>query len=329
MGYKLKLFLALLIAAIIMILGFVVYRSIVPKDINQNTRIVVVFKSLNEGMEFWDVVTAGIDVAAKEFGVRTEILGANYEREIHRQVEILDEVIAEKPAAIVLVVADYNLMVPSVEKIKKAGIKLITIDSGVNSDLPDSFIATDNVQAGMKAGMELAKLIDKNSEVAVLSHVRGTATAIEREEGVRKGFEQSGITRINETLFAENNQDVACNIIKDLLNKKPHISGIVCLNEASTLGAARAIKELNLSGKVKLVGFDSSIDEVKLIEQGVIQASVVQNPFNIGYTGIEMAVRAIKGEKISKRIDTGSVVVTKGNMYNRENEKLLFPFVDK
>lgn len=329
MRHKLKFALGILMVLIVVISTFIIYKSVMSKDINQNTRIVVVFKSLNEGMEFWDVVQAGIESAAKEFGVKTEVVGAKYEREIHRQIEILDEIVEQKPDAIVLAAADYNLLIPSVEKIHKAGIKLITIDSAVNSSIPESFIATDNVQAGIKAGLELAKLVPQTSQVAILSHVKGTATAIEREKGVRKGLDQSQITNIYDTLFSENNQEKGLEIIKKLLIEKPQTAGIVCLNETSTLGAARAIKELNLDGKVKLVGFDSSINEVKLVEQGVIQATVVQNPFNMGYTGIEMAVRAIKGEKVDKRIDTGSVVVTEKNMYSRENEKLLFPFIDK
>ncbi|MCX7711149.1 MAG: substrate-binding domain-containing protein [Clostridia bacterium] len=329
MKHTIKIALAVLIAVSIITAGVIVFKSVISKGAEQNIRITVVFKSLNEGMEFWDVVQAGIDVAAKEFGAKTEVLGAKYEREISRQIEILDGVIEKKPDAIVLVAADYNQLVPSVKKIKSAGIKLITIDSGINSDLPESFIATDNVQAGVKAGLEMAKLVDKDSEVAILSHVKGTATAIEREQGVRKGLAQSKITRIEDTLFSENNQEKATSIIKQLLYDKPQTAGIVCLNETSTLGAARAIKELNLAGKVKLVGFDGSINEVKLIEKGVIQATVVQKPFNMGYTGIEMAVRSIKGEKIKKRIDTGSVIVTKNNIYSPENEKLLFPFVDK
>ncbi len=329
MSIKKKILFTGIIAAILVAGTFLIYNAFTHRTVDQNTRIVVVFKSLNEGMGFWEVVRSGIDEAAKEFGVKAEIVGPEYERDIIKQIDIVDQVISRKPEAIILAANDYNALVPSAQKIKKAGIKLITIDSGINSDLPQSFIATDNVQAGMKAGRELAKLVGASSPVVIVSHVKETATAIEREKGVREGLMENNVNNIEDTIYCENNKDIAYRLVKELFSSDTEIKGIACLNETTTLGTARAIKELGLGGKIKLVGFDNSIDEIKLLEQGVIQATVVQNPFNMGYTGIEMAIKAIKGEAVSKRIDTGSLLVTRSNMYNRENEKLLFPFVDQ
>lgn len=329
MKLNIKLALTVLAVIIALILGVFVFRAVRPVTVDQNTRIVIVFKSLNEGMGFWEVVRAGIDVAAKEFGVKVEIVGPKFERDISGQVEILEKVVEEKPAAIVLAASDYTQLVPIAQEIKKKGIRLVTIDSGINSDLPESFIATDNVQAGKKAGVELARIIDRNSEIVIISHVKETATAIEREKGVREGLAGNFSGKVYDTLFCDNNQEKAYAIAKEVLTTKPDVKGIASLNETSTIGTARAVKELGLGGKVKLVGFDSSFDEIKLIEEGVIQAVTVQNPFNMGYRGVEMAVKSLKGEKISKRIDTGSVLVTKSNMYTSENQKLLFPFVDK
>ena len=317
---------------VLLIAGLLAYKVLPNKTVDYNTRIIIVFKSLSisETMGFWDTVRAGINVATKEFGVITEIVGAEFERDIDGQINIVEEAIKKKPAAIILAATDYNKLVPVSEKVKQAGIKLITIDSGLSSDISECFIATDNIQAGIKAGTELAKLVDLGSEVAIMSHLRGTATAIDREKGVRQGLNQSGIINIGDTLFCDNSQERSYEIIKQLLKDKPHISGIACLNETSSLGAAKAIDELGLSGVVKLVGFDGtgSIEEVKYIERGVMQATVLQNPFNMGYRGVEMAVKAIQGEKIDKIIDTGSTVINRENMYNTENEQLLFPFIN-
>ena len=95
------------------------------------------------------------------------------------------------------------------------------------------------------------------------------------------------------------------------------------------MGAGRAIRELGLVGKVKLVGFDSSVKEVKLLEEGVLQSTIVQKPFNIGYLGIKTAVSVIEGDKMPRHIYTDSVIINKDNMYTEENQKLLFPFVEE
>jgi len=301
------------------------------KKIDQDTRIVVIYKSINTGYEFWDVVKDGIAVAANEFGVLVKVVGpsSKSEEDVEAQIKILEQTIAEKPDAIVIVATDYNKLVEPVERAKEEGIKIITMDSGINSDVSECFIATDNIEAGRKAADELVKLLDEDAVVAIIGHVQGTKTAIDREKGVREGLAKHNIKKIYGPYFSDGLSEKASRITKELIAAKPEIKGIVGLNEGSTVGVARALKEMGLSGRIKLVGFDNSFDEIKLIEEGVIQATVVQNPFNMGYRAIEMAVKSLKGEKIEKWINTGSVAVTKENMYSNENQRLLFPFIDK
>lgn len=315
--------LAALVAGII-----VIFSMFSGKTVNQDTRIVVVIKSMTPEMEFWQVVKDGVSVAGRDFGVRTEVAGTQSEMDIDGQIRILEQLITEKPDAIVLAAADYNRLVPVAEKIKKAGIRLITLDSGLNSDLSECFIATNNVDAGKKAANELSKLVGENGEIVLVSHVKGSATAIEREKGFMEAYAQSTLGKLYGPVYSEANIERASAQTKKLLMEHPGIKGVAGLNETSTIGAAQAVKELGLGRKVKVVGFDSSISEIKLIEQGIIQATIIQNPFNMGYRGVEMAVRALKGEKISKYIDTGSVIITRENMFNSENQKLLFPFVN-
>ncbi|MGI6777618.1 MAG: substrate-binding domain-containing protein [Acetivibrionales bacterium] len=325
-----RLFISILIIIILAAAAYFTFKTVRSRPLDEDTRIVVILKSLDPTMEFWDVVEEGVYVAANEFEIKkVEITGPEVESDVEGQIRIVEETIRSKPDAIVLAAGDYNMLVPSAERIVKSGIKLVTIDSGLNCDLSRSFIATDNIEAGRKAGEAMASIIEKDSEVAIVSHTRGTATAIEREQGVRESLSKYPSIKILDTFFSDNDQENAYRITENLLKSNPGIRGIIGLNETSTKGVARAIKELGMKNKVKLVGFDNSIEEIKYIEEGIIQAIVVQNPFNMGYRGIEMAVKVLKGEKVEKRIDTGSVVVTKENMYTSENQKLLFPFIDR
>lgn len=86
------------------------------------------------------------------------------------------------------------------------------------------------------------------------------------------------------------------------------------------------MNELGLKGKVRMVGFDSSIKEVEYLEDETFSAIVVQKPLNMGYLCVEKAVRLLNREKISEVVDSGSVLITKETMYTEENQKLLFPF---
>jgi ribose transport system substrate-binding protein len=288
--------------------------------------ILVMMKSIDPQMEFWNTVNAGIEVAKKEFDVELEIVGPKSEYDVSGQISMLEEALKHKPDAVILVASDYEALVPWAEKIRKKGIPLVIIDSGINSTVQNSFIATDNIAAGRKMGETLSKLVDPSKRIAIVSHVQGSSTAIQREKGARSGISAS--FKIEGPFYSNASQKQAYDITKKLLKEQPDIGGIAGLNEISTLGAAQAIHELGLTGKVKLVGFDSSKSEIIGIEEGVIQAVVTQKPFNMGYLGIKTAYQAMKGENVEPVIDTGSEVITKENMYTVENQKLLFPFVD-
>ncbi len=317
-------------AAVILLSSYLLYNAISEKSLGKNTRVVIVFKTMDKSVQFWQVVRAGIEAASREFDVKTEITGPQDESDVDDQIRILEQIIDTKPSAIVMAAIDYNKLVPVAEKIKKNGIKLITIDSAINSDISPSFIATDNNEAGRKSGQELSNLIARNTKVIIISHVKGTTTAIEREAGVRAGLSANLPKElIGETYFCNGSPQKAYEIVTEMLTKEKDIGGVIGLNEPSTLGAARAIKEMGLAGKVKLVGFDSSIEEIKLIEEGTMQATAVQKPFNMGYLGVETAVKLLKGEKVQSHINTGSELITKDNMFTPENQKLLFPFVDE
>ncbi|MCA1951246.1 MAG: substrate-binding domain-containing protein, partial [Treponema sp.] len=105
-------------------------------------------------------------------------------------------------------------------------------------------------------------------------------------------------------------------------------AAILAMNEISVIGAAQAIEQAGMAGKVKLFGFDNSLSEIQFMERGVLQATVIQKPFNMGYLAVKAAIAAVNKIKQARFIDTGSVLITPNNMYLPENQKLLFPFIE-
>jgi ribose transport system substrate-binding protein len=300
------------------------YNRNTAEELELSEPIQIVLKSLKgQPMDFWEVVIQGIDEAAKEFGVQVNISGPMFEKEINRQINIMNAVIDERPPLIVLAANDYKRLVPSVERADSLGIPLITIDSGVYSEIPVSFIATNNVDAGNKAGEEMKRLISLNNRksIAIVSHIKETATAIDREAGVREALEGEVIIG---TWFCDVEQEKAYIITMELLNDKS-IGGIVALNEVAALGVARAIDEKEASDSVFVVGFDNAVRELAYLEEGIIKATVVQRPYNMGYLSIKTAVEYLKGNKVDTFLDTGSILITRENMFKREYQELLFP----
>jgi ribose transport system substrate-binding protein len=322
--YRIAFTIILLLSLIIAV--FFVFNSIDSRPEKQPL-VIVVLKTSDQSVDFWQSVRAGVNSAAKEFNVKVEIKAPQNETDIDGEIKILQDSIKEKPNAIVLAALDYNLCIPVCQQIVKSGIKLITMDSGINSNIPLSFVATDNIEASKNQGKELSSLLNTNSKIAIISIVNGASTAMDRENGLKLGLTKQQVENIVGTYYSNSLKSTAYDITKQLLLNHPDIEGIAALNEQGASGAAEAISELGLSGKVKLVGFDSSIEEIKYIESGTIQATVIQKPFNMGYIAVKTSYQAINHISVSKRINTGSQLITKSNMYSIENQKLLFPFI--
>jgi len=309
--------------ALFLVLSFV-YRQSTPDSPAVLPTVPVVLKSVAQPMDFWDVVSRGMRQASREFGIPVEAIGPPHERDIDQQLAIIDEVIADRPPLIILAASDYNRLAEPVSRASALGIPVITMDSGVNSNEPISFVATDNVEAGIKAGTEMARLIKDHSPggVAIVSHIRETATAIEREEGVREALQ--GLT-IAGTWFCDVDQDKAYAITTDLLSR-PEIGGIVSLNEVSTLGVANAVADAGAQARVIVVGFDNAVQELSFLQRNVIKALVVQRPFDMGYFAVKTAYEYLTGKEVSPRINTGSLLVTADNMFEPGYQEILFPF---
>lgn len=113
------------------------------------------------------------------------------------------------------------------------------------------------------------------------------------------------------------------------MQEHPDITALAALNQYSVEGAARAVVDMGLERKVRIVGMDNSKLEIQYLEQGVIEGLVVQNPINMGYLGVEKSVALLERNAIPKIIDSGCILVTKENMYSGMYEKLLFPFLDE
>ncbi|WP_260115383.1 substrate-binding domain-containing protein [Paenibacillus hexagrammi] len=177
-----KKFIGLICATVLLLAGGAGYYSWdMFRAADPSRPIVFVPKTTDARISFWQVMNQGVMAAAKEYGAEVNIIGTAAETDIDEQIHLLEQVIPQKPKAIVLAATDYNRLVPISNKIKEAGIPLITVDSGVNGDMADSFVATDNYSAGRKAGQFMRDLLPAHAKVAVLSTVKGSISVMERE----------------------------------------------------------------------------------------------------------------------------------------------------
>ncbi len=290
-------------------------------------KIVCIIKSMDESNGFWRSIMDGASLAASEYGMELFIRGPETEDDYEKQNEIILQTIKEKPGAIVLAAADYEKTNGTARLIVENNIKLVLIDSEIKDNIADAVIATDNYQAGIRMGALMKQLIQDGDEIGIISHVKGTSTAIDREEGIRMGLTDDK-DKIVDVVFCDSDYKKAEELTKEMLREHPKIRVIAGLNQYASVGAGTAVKELGLEESIKIIGFDNAREQIKYLEEGIYEAIVIQKAFNMGYLGVESAVKLIRGEKVKKEVDSGSTLITKDNMYSGLNQKLLFPFVE-
>jgi ribose transport system substrate-binding protein len=272
---------------------------------------------------FWVTVKAGADSAGKEFGAEVIWKGPTQETDIAGQIAIIEDYINKGIDAIVFAACDAQGLIPVIEQAQQKGIPVITIDSGVDSDIPISFIATDNILAAQQAAQRLAELIGATGKVACIPFIPGAATSNWREQGFVEEIKKYPDVELLAIRYSQSEVAVGMAVTEDILTAHPDLTGIFAANEAGTIGVIQALKTKNKIRQVKVVGFDAASNEVKALQAGEIDALIVQDPFKMGYEGVKAAMMTMKRESVPKRIDTGVYVVTRENLNQPEIQRLL------
>jgi ribose transport system substrate-binding protein len=285
----------------------------------------MIMKIIDDSNDFWSAFAQGANMAAREYGVHLTIKGPDAETKYEEQGAMIEESIKEKPDAVILTPSDYIETQKYASKIEEAGILLVLADSVMEAEMGSCVVATDNIEAGRKMGEYIADNFKDASCIGIVGHVKGTSTATEREQGLREGLGKME-EKVAEVVFCDSDYRKAYQVTKEMLSRYPEMDVIAGLNEYSSVGAARAVNDLGLEGKIRMIGFDSSIKEVEYLEDGTFRAIVVQKPLNMGYLCVEKTIQLLNKEQISETVDSGSVLITKETMYTEENQKLLFPF---
>ena len=289
--------------------------------------IAVITKAVNS--DFWHNVNNGVLSAATEYNVTVTFEGPENEEDYNAQNALIEAAVKNGADAIVLSAIDYNNSVDTVNAAVREGVKVIAIDSDVNSDAVSLFIGTDNIAAGKEAGKAAVDGFSADSEIIIglVNYNANTDNGNQREKGFREYIGTVSNARIAASVTAESNEKSATAAAEKLLKQNPRINVIVGFNEWMTLGVGNAVKNLGLSKKVRSVGFDSNLISVGMLETGEMDALIVQNPFAIGYLGVEKAAALISGESLpSSEIYTDVTTVTKENIFDNDIQKILFRF---
>ncbi len=280
---------------------------------------------MSTNSDYWLTLRDGAQEAVDKIGGELVFTGPTDNNDIQGQVTLVENLITSKVDAILLTPLDSDALVAPVEKAMDAGIPVIVIDGPVNTDKYTTFIATDNIAGGAMAMDKLADLMGEEGEAVVINALAGIPSNDARGQGAedRAASAYPNITMLEQQHCLD--QAEALNAAENIITGNPNLKGIFATFNRGALGVAQAVINKNAQDSIKLIGFDADADEIRYLEEGVIDALVVQQPYLMGTMGIEYAVKAINGENVEKNVAPDVCLATKDNMNDPDVHKILFP----
>lgn len=276
---------------------------------------------------FWISVSSGARAAAAEYNLDMTFEAPDSEEDYETQNEMIRRAISDHASAIVFSAIDYNGNAEVINEAITAGIPVIVIDSDVNSDQVSCRIMTDNYLAGRMAGENAVHNNPGLLTVGVVNYDVNSANGQQREQGFCDAIRESGRVTDIYTVNCVSTEESAYEGTVDLLTAHPDINTIAALNELMSLGSGYAVRDLGVSDAVDIYAFDSNVVSVGMLETGEIEGLIVQNPYAMGYLGVETAYKLINGQPLnSSRIGTTTTYVSSSNMYDIDIQRMIFRF---
>ncbi len=282
-------------------------------------KIVVIGKSVHP---YWSNVEAGVRAAGRDLGVETAFFAPPKE-DVSAQIQTFETYTAQRVTGIAIAASDPEALEPFMRKATETGILVTTLDTpAVQGSASLVYIGTDNVNAGRIAGNKMLTLLPKGGKVAIGRGSDTALNALQRTEGFMSAIAGSKITALPPYNDREDPAS-ALELAGSMLSTHPDLAGAFSIYAATGPAWVTMLEEANVEGQVKLICFDATRDIIEGIQKGVVQATIAQREYDMGYKSVQMIkLMAEKGPSaalgimgaVAGVIDTGVDVVTADNL---------------
>jgi len=279
-------------------------------------RIALVMKSLAN--EFFKTMADGAKKHQREHASEYDLIvnGIKDELDVNKQVEIVEQMIAQKVDAIVIAPADSKALVSVCKKASDAGITVVNIDNRFDSGaLKDAglnlpFVGPDNRKGAKMVGEVLGKTLKPGDKVAIIEGAPNSFNGEQRKLGFEDAMKAAGMKIItSQTAYWET--DKANELASNIITAHPDIKGLLCANDSMALGALKAVEEAGKSAKIAVVGFDNISAANELVKEGKLLATADQHADQLAVYGIEYALEMLAKKGTPADKETPVDLVTK------------------
>lgn len=279
-------------------------------------KIAAVIKGLDN--PFFQSMQQGIEEQAKASGTSVTVQAANAITDTTGQADKLTGLAGQDYSCYIVNPISGTNLVQGLAQLAAKKKTIVNIDSPVDATAakaanaaPATYIGTNNVSAGEKAGAQMVTLLPSGGKVAAIGGIAGDVTSGARIEGFTKGI--SGKLDLVQTVAANWERQEALTQATNVMRAQSDLAGFFVANDDMGLGVARAVANAGKTGKIKIISVDGVKDALAAVKAGQLDAVVAQYPYAIGLMGVEACQAAAKGAALPTNVEAPVEVVTKEN----------------
>ncbi len=276
-------------------------------------------------LPFWRILAKGIDDVAKANGGSSTAYDSH--NSAQTQLQNAQDAIARKVDGILISPTDSSTAPAVLAAAGRAGIPVVIADIGTTSGEYVSFIISDNYQGAYGIGQALAKAMEAKGwqtgtvGLVTISLARNNGKA--RTSGFMKAMDEAGIKQAALSQMQTYTSDETFKFVQDMITAHPDMRGLFIQTDQPTLGALRAVQAARKQNDILIAAFDGIPEFVKLIEDGSIVGSGMQQPYLMGQRSAQALFEHLADKTPEKQILVPIEVVT------GENIKQLLPTIQK
>ncbi len=277
------------------------------------------------GDPYYVQVACGAQAAGKKLGMEVGELQAPQNQNQAQLTTIIQNVLTSSPDALVYTPADPVAGGIPVQTAREDGVVVIDVDAQLEDDnLYDSFVASNHYEGAKEITKYLAELIGGEGQIAAIGSLATNPITQARIAGFEDALKDYPDIEVVSISYPEISADVIQANAASTLVKYPDLKAIYTTNYLNSTGAAVALRNADVVGDVKMVSWDAGAANVELLQEGVLQATVAQQPYAMGELAIEQIAKQLRGEDLSKTVDAPVEILTSDDVDTPEGQKLWY-----
>ncbi|WHY78231.1 sugar-binding protein [Neobacillus sp. WH10] len=280
-------------------------------QVKYNYHFVLVPEELDN--EYWRLVEKGAKAAAKDYGVMLEYVGPK-QSNIDDHLKAIEMSAASKVDGIMTQGLSDEQFTPLINRVIEKGIPVITVDTDASNSKRMAYIGTDNYYSGYLAGKALIADTKGKANVAIITGSLYKNHQIQRVKGFEDAVKAESGIQIIDVWESDISRVQAAEKAYQILQEHPEVNAFYGTSALDGIGIAQVVQKYKNNGQIYIMAFDTLPETLTYIQKGIINATVVQEPYEMGYEAVIMMIDIIEGKKVPSIIHTNTKILKVGDL---------------